>query len=142
MGFKLVLLTRDNPVRQALSFFHGSQRAFHHRNGDEKGFVPLEVDPIQLLAGAWIIETETRQLREMVRSVPHLFLSYERDLLDPARHEATVTQVCEYIGIDPAPVATDLVKLAPTTLGETLANFDEVAALFRQTRYSEYLEDR
>src|SRR5581483_5136873 len=68
--------------------------------------------------------------------VPVLELVYEDDLLEPEAQQRTADRVCSYLGLAPAPVKTDLVKLAPRSVADQLENFDEVAALISQTRFA------
>ncbi len=140
MGYHLILLLRRNPVHQALSYIIGSNRQFHYRTGDGMTFAPIDVDPVDLMAATWIIEADTQLLQSFVRDVPHLVLTYEDALLPSAAHQVTVDRVCEYIGIDSAPMRTDLVKLTPTRLREAVSNFAAIAELFSKTRYARFLD--
>lgn len=139
-GWSLIVLLRKNPVRQALSFVVGSERKFHYRRGDSADHAPITIDPVRLLAATWILETETDVLLDFVDGVPHLRLVYEEDLLDPSRHQATVDQICDYVGVETAPVKTELVRPAKSRMPDLMANFDEVRGLFGATRYARYIE--
>jgi LPS sulfotransferase NodH len=141
-GYRLILLVRRNPVQQAMSFLRGESGGYHHRREDGAEFAPLVVDPVKLMASTWILEEETAILTRILDPHPHLRLLYEDDLLDPGCHAVTVDRVCDYIGVDRAPVSSPLVKLAPTGTRDTIANFDEVSELFRHTRYAAYLSDQ
>jgi hypothetical protein len=139
-GWRLIVLVRRNPVRQAISFIVGADRKFHYRRGEAADFAPIAIDPVRLLAATWIIETETQVLLDFVDRVPHLPLVYEDDLLDPARHQSTVDRVCEYVGVAGARVQTELVKPATSSLCDLMSNFDEVRGLLGSTRFARYLE--
>ena len=140
MGFRVILSTRRNPVEQALSGARAIQSTFHDRAHERPKFSPFEVDPVNLLALTHIFEADGAALAGMVESVPHLRLTYEDDLLDPTRHQATVDRVCGYLGLASAPVASDLVKVAPRGLRASVTNYDEVRRLFQATRYAHYLD--
>jgi len=139
-GWRLIVLVRRNPVRQAISFIVGADRKFHYRRGEAADDSPITIDPVRLLAATWIIETETQVLLDFVDRVPHLPLVYEDDLLDPGRHQSTVDRVCAYVGVDGARVQTELVKPATSSLRDLMANFEEVRALLGSTRFAQYLE--
>jgi LPS sulfotransferase NodH len=141
MGYQAILLVRENPVHQALSAIRGSQTQFHHRRADTTEFAPLTADPVALMASTWILEGDSHALESSVATLPHLRLTYESDLLDPATHQTTVDRVCDYLGIQSAPVRTDLVKVAPPGLRQSISNFEEVAELFRGTRFGSYLDE-
>jgi len=140
MGYRPVLLLRANPVQQALSFISGADRQFHYSNESDDGFEPIEVDPVRLMAATWIVESDTEVLSRLVGPLPHLRLSYEDDLLDSVAHQTTVDRVCEYLGIDSAPVTAGLRKANPRQTREIIANFDEVRKLFASTRYASYFD--
>jgi hypothetical protein len=139
-GWRLVVLVRRNPVRQAISFIVGADRSFHYRRGDRVDSAPITIDPVRLLAATWIIESETQVLLDFVDRVPHLRLVYEDDLLDPSGHQSTVDRVCDYVGVEVASVRTELVKPATSRLRDLMANFDEVRGLLGSTRFASYLE--
>jgi LPS sulfotransferase NodH len=141
MGFRLILSTRRNPVDQALSGLRAMRDGFHHRAGAHPTFAPFAVDPVDLMTLTNILEGDASRLGTMVASVPHLRLTYEDDLLDSACHQATVDRVCDYLGIASAPVASNLVKVAPRTLRASVTNYDEIMDLFQNTRYATYLDD-
>lgn len=141
LGYRLILLERQNPVQQAMSFIRAAETQFHHHRGDRAEFAPTAVDAVTLMAATWIIEADTAALGRSLDSEPHLRLTYEDDLLDPGRHQATVDRVCDYLGIDSAPVRSDLVKIAPRRIRAMVSNYDEVSELFRGTRYASYLGD-
>jgi hypothetical protein len=139
-GWRLVVLVRRNPVRQAVSFIVGSERRFHYRRGESVDRAPIAIDPVRLLAATWIIESETEILLDFVDRVPHLSLVYEEDLLDPSGHQSTVDRVCEYVGVETARVRSELVKPATSSLHDLMSNFDDVRRLFGSTRYASYLD--
>jgi hypothetical protein len=142
LGYKIILLVRDNPVEQALSAIHGEQRQFHYRNGASAGFTPITVDPVHLMASTWILESDTRVMSEFVKDTPHLRLSYEESLLDATCHQRTVDAVCEYVGIRSSPVRSDLIKLTPRRLEDVVENIDQIHDLFARTRYAPFVGSR
>lgn len=140
IGYRLIVLLRRNPVQQALSSIRAESSQFHHRRGDNATFVPITVDPVSLMARSWIAEAETSALKDAVGSVPSLGLTYEDDLLDVAQHQTTVDRVCDYLGIESSPVSTDLVKIAPPGIEESVTNVEEVWDLLKRSRYAPYLD--
>jgi hypothetical protein len=140
-GYRLILLVRRNPVQQAMSFLRAEASQYHHRREDLAVFAPVAVDPVKLMASTWILEEETSILTRILDPHPHLRLTYEDDLMDPARHGEAVARICGYVGLEPAPVSSPLVKIAPTRMRDMVTNIEEVSELFRNTRYAVYLDD-
>jgi hypothetical protein len=79
--------------------------------------------------------------QKLLEDVSYLSLTYEDNLRDPDAHQSTVDTVCEYLGVEPARVATSHQKLAPRSLRAGVANYDELARHLRDTPYEQYLND-
>lgn len=142
-GYRVVLLVRQNPIAQAMSFVQaGTTGQFHVRKEDTKGQSPqpIVVDPVHLLTSTHILALEARLLEEMTGTVPHLRVVYEDDLLETANQQATVDRLCRELDLPRAPVSTSLIRHGTAGLRERIANFEAVAALFAHTPYAHYLE--
>jgi hypothetical protein len=138
-GFRLVLLERRDWLMQAISAVRAARTQHHYRQHDQASFTPMRIDPIAVIAALYLIEEGVTFLRSAVADLPHLSLCYEDDLAPPERQQTTVDRVCAYLGVDPAPVSTDLVKLAPPEARRQLENFDELASVLSRTRYARFL---
>jgi hypothetical protein len=77
----------------------------------------------------------------LLKGLPHLSLTYEEHLKDPPSHQSTVDMVCEYLGIESAPVQTEYQKIAPRSLREGVSNYDVLADHLATTEYAKYLEE-
>lgn len=132
-GYQIVLLERRSYLQQAISWHRAQSTRYHHRRGEHAGFSASLIEPASLLYWARVNEEAAAALRRLVRALPHLVLAYEADLLDPAVHQSTVDRVCTFLAVEPKPVTSRLVKVAPRRTREMLANWDEVAALFTRS---------
>jgi hypothetical protein len=82
-----------------------------------------------------------RALRnEILEHFPYFGLCYEDDLLDSARHQLTVDNISEFLGVPSSPVETRLRKTTPRDLSSFVANFDEVEAFLLDTKYAKFLD--
>jgi hypothetical protein len=137
----IVVLRRVDLLRQAVSFLaiSGSDREWHVR-GDGAGPGPLTLDPVDFLA--WLVAVEKAQdwLDVTVDGLDHLGLTYEADLLDPAQHQVTADRVFTALGLESAPVTTDLRKSVTDDLRAAVRNWDEVIDFIGRTRFAALLE--
>ncbi len=138
-GFRIILLKRRDLLQQVVSSARGIETGHHHRQRDRAEFTPMRVDPVAVLCSLAWFEDGITFIRSALAGVPMLELTYEDDLLEPEQQQRAAERVCEFLGVSPAPVKTDLVKLAPRSLTDQLENFDEVAALLAQTRFASLL---
>lgn len=129
-GYQIVLLERRDYLQQTISWNRAQVSRYHHRQGEQREFVPSLIDPELLLHWTKVNEEAAVSLRRSLGALPHLQLVYEDDLLDPSVHQATVDRVCAYLNVDTAPVSSRLIKVAPRRTEEMLSNWDDVRALF------------
>lgn len=135
-GFRVIVLERRDLLQQVVSSVRGIETSHHHRRRDQGEFKPMRVDPVAVLCALAWFEDAINFVRSALTGVPVLNLVYEDDLLDIEQQQRAADRVCEYLGLPSAPVKTDLVKIAPRSVSDQLANFDEVAALLAQTRFA------
>lgn len=140
-GYRIILLERRNHLQQTISWHRAQTTSYHHRNGERPDFTPSLIDPEVLLYWTRVNEEAAVFLRRSVGELPHLKLAYEDDLLDPVVHQATVDGVCEYLGVETAPVSSRLLKVAPRRTEEMLANWVEVTELFTRSGAAHLLGD-
>src|SRR5687767_10165587 len=141
-GWQVIHLTRRNVVRQALSALIAEQRRVYHHpvDGPTHHPEPVEVDPRDLLDGAGQRRRYQQQETWALSRVPHLTLTYEDDLLDGTRHQATATTAFEYLGVASVEVRTRLQKIVERSLSDQIANFAEIAHVLAGTEYAGMLE--
>lgn len=135
-GFRIIVLERRDLLQQVVSSVRGIETQHHHRQRDHQEFRPMRVDPVAVLCALAWFEDAVSFVRTALAGAPVLDLVYEDDLLDPECQQRTADRVCDYLGLPPARVQTDLVKIAPRSVADQLENFDEVAALLSQTRFA------
>lgn len=144
-GWALLGLTRRNVLRQSLSWLWAMQRDdYHQRRGNDSpssGPETLTVAPDQLIAMMGLSEQASRFVDEVTAAARRwLKLTYEDDLEQPDRHQATVDAVMGWLGACSAPASTDLVPTGAGRLAERISNFDDVTAAVRRTRFAPLLE--
>jgi len=139
-GYRIILLERLDLLQTAISYLRAQEQGrFHDTRGRHQKFTPLTIDPMALIAAIYLIDESAEYGRRIAQRVPHLRMVYEHDLLDPRAQQTTGDRVCRFLGVRPAPMATDLVKTAPVRTRDILANYAEIEEVLRGTRFAKYL---
>lgn len=141
-GHRIIHLRRRNLLRQAVSnaVAVGGGR-YLYAEGEERKPVTVHMDPTET------IEVMRRRVAHAaaedtaLAGLEHLSLTYEDDLLEPARQQATADRVVRYLGRDPVPVTTHLRRIVSGGLGDRVENWDEVAAALAGTEFETFLDD-
>lgn len=141
-GWGIIYLLRRNILRRALSNLYARHRGRFHGMAEDRSTEAglMQVDLSELLGWMEGIEELNRFEQELLRGIPHLDVVYEDDLQDSGCHQATVDRILQYLGLPPARVKTDLLKVTPPTLSDFVANHEEVVKSVSATPYEEYLE--
>jgi LPS sulfotransferase NodH len=137
-GYEVVHLQRENVVLQSLSVLRARATGEYHRAADDP------IDPrFPLLARPPAAAGRVIDVNELVAAcgyqmdfmdrevaalagIDHLRLTYEHDLDDPGRHQATCDRFFDHLGIDRVPVTTDLTRTRPRSPADEIVNLDEV----------------
>lgn len=140
-GFFLIKLVRRDLWRTAISLQYAiSSQKFHFKNSHQGPQLPnVHIEPQDLLDKfVWIIN-QTRLLDQITKDLPYLNLVYEEDLLNNERHQITITRICDYIGIDAAPVNSDYIKGTSNDPMNFITNKDELLDYALNSEYGQYI---
>lgn len=140
-GWKILYLHRDNPLRQVLSNMSGKRDGWHFRSPRPHSDQRLRVDVSALLSALEARARWTADERRALDGLEFLDVSYERDLSDPERHQATVDRICEFLGVPSGPVRARTAKRLPGTISDVATNPDEIRRALTGTDFEHYLED-
>ncbi|MFO8099857.1 MAG: Nodulation protein H [Salinibacter sp.] len=141
LGFQVLYLRRTHLLRHALSNIRARREQFHRKKGDGSAERrALRVDPDRVLE--WIRSSERLRDYEhrLLEGIPHLSLTYEEHIRDASHHQDTVDTICSFLGVSSAPVESNYEKVAPRSLRDGVANYDELADRLENTPYRCYLE--
>jgi LPS sulfotransferase NodH len=140
-GWRVIALRRDNVLRQVLSNMTAQAVNRYEDRAGAGGNVSVHVDPDDLLH--WM--NVRRQLGEdeaaALDGIPHLALSYERDLENAASWPATMQRVFGHLDLDAVPVATNLHRQNPGAVVDLVANYAEVKSALTGTEFAPFLDD-
>jgi len=141
-GFKVIYLKRENLVEHAVSQIRAREFGFHRPAvaGGENS--KMLIDPQKVLD--WIAKSEVSDRFEAMSltDVPHLALTYERNLASDELHEPTVLQIADFLGLhtgDLSPLKSAYRKVSPRALSDSVANYSELVAALANTPYAREL---
>ncbi|MEM1238568.1 MAG: hypothetical protein AAGI45_01885 [Cyanobacteria bacterium P01_H01_bin.26] len=139
-GFQIIYLRRENLLDHAISNIRARSFGFHqgrtaHTWRQMKVYAnpSTVVDWINKSHDLWDYETS------LLRGLPHLALTYEKDLADEAQHQSTINAICRYLSIQSKPVLSHYQKVSPQSLQASVANYDELVDYLKYTPYYHYL---
>lgn len=139
-GWKFLHLKRNNFLRHKLSnLLMAETKISHIKSGDN--FIPkkITVDCNVLLKGIEYSEEVEKIEEENLKLIPHLKISYEKDLEDNSKHQETADRIFKYLNLKPHRVNTTLKRITSDNLEEIILNYDEVYNFFKNTEYRKYL---
>jgi len=142
-GFRILYLTRNNVVQQAISNIRARKLGFHQATGTEAAVQRVTVDRDDLMY--WIGQSSAlaRFERAALDGVPHLALTYEDDLVLDSLHRATLLRVCDFLELPRPAGATprsQYRKNSPRTLRGSVANYDQLVGFLQDTPFAGYLD--
>jgi len=139
-GWKVIHLVREDLFRKALSLVVAETRGqFLDRRAAGAGVETIAVDPVQLVEAMQDRRRADEAEHAALEGIPNLRVTYERDLLDAANHQAVSDRVLAYLDLESAPVETRYVKTSRARVSDYISNYAEVRAHVTQTEFAAYL---
>lgn len=141
-GFSIIYIKRENLVEHAVSHIRAREFGFHRAAAVSGESGKMLIDPRELLD--WIKKSEDMDRFEAVSlaGVPHLALTYERNVAFDELHDPTVLQIADFLqlptGSGPPPKSAYR-KVSPRALSDSVANYPELVAALAGTPYSGFL---
>jgi hypothetical protein len=146
---RFILLERRNYLRKIVSSVVAEKAGkYHLRIGSNPEFVrvKIEVDELDLDYDRKSLLDHLRGFRDDVLNFQRIMngrgflkLTYEDDIMqDPVK---TSIQVCEFLGISPAPAVIRYTRSTPFPLRDVVANFREVETALAGTEFAWMLND-
>jgi LPS sulfotransferase NodH len=141
-GWRVVALRRENLLRQVLSNMTAQLTNRYEDRSGEGEFVRVRphVDPDELLHWIGVRAAVGADEAAALDGVPHLSLTYERDLQDSAKWPATSDRVFGYLDLASVTVATNLRRQNDQELSSLIANYEEVCRAVGATEYAKFLD--
>lgn len=124
-GWKIVYLYRENTLLQALSVQVRMESGVVHRHIGDGSTPPVRINVERLLTSYKIRRKWLLEEVEALEGIAHRCLTYERDLKDATRHQATADSILRDLGLASRPVQTTLIRSYPNPR-DIILNYDEV----------------
>lgn len=138
--WKFIYLKRTNLLRHKISNIYSSQtNVFHVKDSEQTQLERINVNCYDLLEGIKYGEEVYKTEKENLKHIPHLEVTYEKDLLDNSKQQQTCDRIFDFLGVKRHPVFSQSRKLIPYRLEEVISNYDEVYNFFKNTEYFKYL---
>jgi LPS sulfotransferase NodH len=140
-GWRVIALRRENLLRQVLSNMTAQLTNRYEDRAGEGEFVRVRpyVDPEELLHWIGVRAAVGADEAAALDGIPHLSLTYERDLQDSTTWQPTMERVFAHLDLDPVPVVTNLRRQNDGGLASLIANYDDVRRAVEATEYTRYL---
>lgn len=141
-GWVIIHLERRNLLRIALSWVTRSHTRVVHRTVRDRHRPQRQYIPIpELLERLERAETDTLIEQRALADVPAIRLTYEDDLLGHDTQQATMNRLFSELGVGPAVVKSQFVRLSGDRLEDSVENAEEVRRALVGTRWERFLLD-
>lgn len=135
LGYKIIYLQRKDTLMQALSNIYARHRnVFHARaNAHADEVIKINVDLDVLDDWMQRLDAQKRFERTLLQDIPHLNISYEKDLKTAENHGAATKKICDFLEVANAVSNPSLRKFSPTRLEDYIENLSELRNHLSQT---------
>ncbi len=140
--WKVIHLVREDLFRKALSLVVAEARGqFLDRKAGGTGVDSIAIDPARLQEAMRERRNADEEELAALEGIPHVRVTYERDLLDSEKHQAVSDRVLEYLGLESAPVETRYVRTSRGHISDYISNYAVVRDYLSGTEFAAYLPD-
>jgi hypothetical protein len=137
-NIKVILLLRENILRNALSDLRARETGIYHNQDDNEeqrsGLSKLNVDTNALKQKMDGIVSQNKKLATIVNDMDHIKIRYE-DFTD---WDKTMNRIAAFLNVSTTEISAGAKKLNPDNLQDMIANFSEVKSWLKQNNYSEF----
>ena len=140
---RIIHLRRENLLKQHVSNMLNKQREAHRRPAQATESVSvarIRVNPTYAMLRMRVAKMLYQWYDRRLSQHPKIELVYERMVGTNGLSEPAAEMVCEFLGIPPEPLRTDLVKLNPDNLSQIVTNYGELVHALTGTEFEQYLD--
>ncbi|MDH7911520.1 hypothetical protein [Winogradskyella sp. SYSU M77433] len=134
-GWKFIFLHREDELAHNVSSFKAFSlgKWFVDKSEDiqNKKDKELYIDPTQFKKSVLWRRKFTNMEKECLENIPHIKVSYEKDLLVSENHQAVCDRIFSFLGVDSYSVKANIKKMNAPDLRNTIKNYDEIESLFQ-----------
>ena len=136
---KVILLLRENIVRNALSDLRARSTGIYHQNENEpvlNGLPKLHVDTVALKDKMVRIIDQNKIIEGIVAGMDHIKIRYE----DFSDWNNTMQRITGFLGVSTRVIPEGAKKLNPVHLEEMVENYDEMKSWLMENNYAEFVK--
>ena len=137
-NIKVILLLRENVLRNALSDMRARATGVYHYQDDNEiqrsGLPKLNVKTELLKQKMDGIVKQNKKLESLVRDMDYIKIRYE----DFMEWNTTINRISDFLNVPKYEISAGAKKLNPVVLKDMISNYTEVDNWLRQNNYSEY----
>lgn len=138
-GYTIIHLRRENIVRHTLSQFLRHASGVTHQRSSQP-LRTIHLDMTEFLDHLSEREYYGKLAEAAVRHVPHVTVSYERDLEPPAARQRLMDTLFDRFGVATVPAQSELKQINTKALPDLVENYDELHAALADTPHAQWLE--
>jgi LPS sulfotransferase NodH len=126
-GWTIIHIRRSDGIGQIVSELMARHRGSYHKHDDATETIELSVDPLKLMKS--IVAKQKRDDAEAAAlvGISVIDVEYDRDLKDPATHQATIDRILDALSLERRPAQSTLRKINVRPLSAVISNYDELA---------------
>lgn len=136
---KVILLLRENILRNALSDLRARSTGIYHNQDDNEdlrsGLSKLNVDTQALKQKMDDIVRQNKKLEDIVHDMDYIKIRYE----DFADWNTTMNKIADFLHVSRQLVAAGAKKLNPDALQDMIENYSEVESWLKTNNYAEFV---
>ncbi|NQT91769.1 MAG: hypothetical protein HQ559_03335 [Lentisphaerae bacterium] len=140
-GWKIIYVRRLSIFRQSISNqVARSRQKWHEREEYAIGDRSFRIDPKALLRGMRWNAMAREAEEQLMATLPHVPVVYERDLLHAEDHQGTLDRIFEFLRLPSAPVSTTMVRVGADSLESYIENYDDIVRFVMTTEFADHVE--
>lgn len=142
---RFILVRRRNLLKTLVSRRSASESGVYHVSRtlnvgsavDDWRARGVRLDPATIISDLDAIRTEDAAWKnQLTGDIPNIEIIYEDYIRDIENQNR---RILEFLGVRTLPLTSDLKKVNPDDLSQSIKNFDEVTSVLKGTRYEEFL---
>ncbi|CDF80636.1 conserved hypothetical protein [Formosa agariphila KMM 3901] len=135
-GWKFIFLYREDEMSHNVSSFKAFSLGRWYLDKNE---IPqkvsndkLYIDPIQFKKILLWRRKFSEMEKECLINMPHISVSYEKELLVSENHQSVCDKIFDYIGVDSFPVKANVSNMNTENLEDSIENYEELKLILNK----------
>ncbi len=142
-GNKIIFLNRENKFRQAMSSLVAEARGTYHQKKGANGLAEkVVVDAKSIPERIEKLKQFSSWEKEALAGFDYLEINYEKDLLPPDRHQATLDRITEFLGVEACAADSQYKRSSDDDISKYVENHEEVLSILRSSGNEFYLNSK